>query len=59
MQINVLVLTAIREVEDALAEIATYRRELAAIDRQQKAAKNANDLYKERYDKGVVATWKS
>jgi len=47
------VLAAFREVEDALVEIATYDRELAAIDRQQKAAKNANDLSKERYDKGV------
>jgi multidrug efflux system outer membrane protein len=47
------VLAAFREVEDALVEIATYRNELAAVDRQQKAAKNANDLSKERYDKGV------
>lgn len=47
------VLTAFREVEDSLVEIATYRKELAAIDRQQKAAKNANKLSKERYDKGV------
>ena len=47
------VLTAFREVEDALIEIATYRKELAAIDRQQKASKNANELSKERYDKGV------
>lgn len=47
------VLTAFREVEDALVEIVTYRQELAAIDRQQKAAKNANHLSKERYDKGV------
>ncbi|HSO18927.1 MAG TPA: efflux transporter outer membrane subunit [Desulfosarcina sp.] len=47
------VLTAFREVEDALVAVDTYRRELAAIDRQQKAAKNANDLSKERYDKGV------
>jgi multidrug efflux system outer membrane protein len=47
------VLTAFREVEDALAEIATYRSELAAIERQQKAAQNANMLSKERYDKGV------
>ncbi len=47
------VLTAFREVEDALSEITTYRLELAAIDRQQKAAKNANSLSKERYDKGV------
>ncbi|MBC2711779.1 MAG: efflux transporter outer membrane subunit [Desulfosarcina sp.] len=47
------VLTAFREVEDALVEIATYRNELAAIERQQKAAENANKLSKERYDKGV------
>lgn len=47
------VLNAFREVEDALTEIATYRQELAAIDRQQKSAKNANELSKQRYDKGV------
>jgi len=47
------VLTAFREVEDALVEVATYRKELAAIDRQLKASKNANELSKERYDKGV------
>ncbi len=47
------VLTAFREVEDALIEIATYRNELAAIERQLKASKNANELSKERYDKGV------
>ncbi len=47
------VLTAFREVEDALVEIQTYRQELAALDRQLKAARNANKLSKERYDKGV------
>ena len=47
------VLTAFREVEDALVEIDTFRRELTAIERQQAAAKNANELSKERYDKGV------
>ena len=47
------VLTAFREVENALVEISTYREELAAIDRQLRAAKNANELSKERYDKGV------
>lgn len=47
------VLNAFREVEDALVDISTYREELAAIDRQQKASKNANKLSKERYDKGV------
>jgi multidrug efflux system outer membrane protein len=49
------VLTAFREVEDALAEIATYRKEMEAIDRQQNAASNANMLSKERYDKGVTS----
>jgi multidrug efflux system outer membrane protein len=34
-------------------EIETYRRELAALDRQLKASINANELSKERYDKGV------
>ncbi|MCP4333207.1 MAG: efflux transporter outer membrane subunit [Gammaproteobacteria bacterium] len=47
------ILTAFREVEDSLVEIETYRKELAAIDRQLKAAKNANHLSLERYDKGV------
>ncbi len=47
------VLTAFREVEDALSGIATFRRELAAVERQQQAARNANRLSKERYDKGV------
>ena len=47
------VLNAFREVEDALVEIATYKKELAAVDRQQKAAKNANVLSRQRYDKGV------
>ena len=48
-----IVLTAFREVEDALVDIQTYRMELAALDRQLKAARNANHLSKERYDKGV------
>ncbi|MBM9513833.1 efflux transporter outer membrane subunit [Desulfogranum marinum] len=48
-----VVLTAFREVDDALMEIATYRNELAAIDRQLKASQNATNLSKERYDKGV------
>jgi multidrug efflux system outer membrane protein len=47
------ILTAFREVEDALVEISTYREELAAIDRQLIASRNANHLSKERYDKGV------
>ncbi len=47
------VLVAFREVDDALVEITTYRDEMAATARQQKAADNANSLSKERYDKGV------
>jgi multidrug efflux system outer membrane protein len=47
------ILTAFREVEDSLVEIETYREELASIQRQLKAARNANKLSLERYDKGV------
>jgi len=47
------VLTAFQEVEDALVEIKTYRQELASIDRQLQAAKNANKLSRERYNQGV------
>jgi multidrug efflux system outer membrane protein len=47
------ILNAFREVEDSLVEIKTYRQELAAIERQLKAAKNANKLSLQRYDKGV------
>ena len=46
------VLNAFREVEDALIEVKTYQQELEALVRQLKAAKNANNLSKERYDKG-------
>ena len=47
------ILNAFREVEDSLVEIKTYREELAATRRQLKAARNANRLSLERYDKGV------
>ena len=46
------VLTAFREVEDALVEIETYKRQIASVQNQLKAAKNANMLSNERYDKG-------
>ena len=49
------VLTAFKEVEDALIEIETYRKQVASVSRQQKAAKNANDLARERYDQGVTS----
>ncbi len=52
-QFEYTVLNAFREVEDALIEITSYREELAATARQQKAAKNANKLSKQRYDRGV------
>jgi len=47
------VLTAFREVEDALVEIDTYRREMAAVEKKVDAAGNANRLAQLRYDKGV------
>jgi len=46
------VLTAFREVEDSLVEIETYKRQIASVQSQLKAAKNANMLSNERYDKG-------
>ena len=45
-------LNAFREVEDALVGIETYKRQIAAVGSQLKAAKNANMLSNERYDKG-------
>ncbi len=47
------VLTAFREVEDALVEIDTYKREMAAVKKKENAANNANRLARLRYDKGV------
>jgi multidrug efflux system outer membrane protein len=47
------VLLAFREVEDALSEVHTYDDQIASIERQHKAAKNANFLSKMRYDQGV------
>jgi multidrug efflux system outer membrane protein len=49
------VLTAFREVDDALVEIETLKRQTAAIQRRLEAAANANFLSKERYDKGVTS----
>ena len=50
-----VVLTAFREVDDALVDIETLKRQSAAVDRQVKAAANAAFLSKERYDKGVTS----
>ena len=46
------VLNAFREVEDALVGIETYKRQIAVVESQLKAAKNANMLSTQRYDKG-------
>jgi multidrug efflux system outer membrane protein len=48
-----VVLTAFKEVEDALVEVDTYRRESDASQRKVAAAQNAYKLSFERYDKGV------
>jgi multidrug efflux system outer membrane protein len=47
------VLTAFREVEDALVEIETYKRQIRSVESRRDAAANANMLSNERYDKGV------
>jgi multidrug efflux system outer membrane protein len=49
------VLIAFKEVEDALSEVHTYDDQIAAIERQFTAAKNAARLSKMRYDKGVTS----
>lgn len=48
------VLAALREVEDALAGIQGYRRELAARAMQVRAARSASELSRARYDGGVT-----
>ena len=47
------VLTAFQEVEDALVEIDTYHKQMAAVERKEKAARNANRLANLRYNRGV------
>ena len=49
------VLSAFREVEDALTEMQTFKKQISAIKRKLKAAENANALSKMRYDKGVTS----
>lgn len=49
------VITAFREVEDALVEIQTLKRELRITQDYVNAALNAQALSKERYDKGVTS----
>jgi multidrug efflux system outer membrane protein len=49
------VITAFREVEDALVEISTYKDEVEVSQDYLDAALNARNLSKERYDKGVTS----
>lgn len=49
------VITAFREVEDALVEIETFKDELQARQDHVTAAQNAQYLSNERYDKGVTS----
>jgi multidrug efflux system outer membrane protein len=49
------VLTAFREVEDALVQVDTFSRQVDVVSRQVKAAHNANVLSKDRYDLGVTS----
>ena len=48
-------LSAFREVADALNDIQTYKKQIASVERKYKAAKNAATLSKMRYDKGVTS----
>ncbi|MHC5060769.1 MAG: efflux transporter outer membrane subunit [Planctomycetota bacterium] len=49
------ILFAFKDVEDALQEINTYKKQLLAVKRKYKAANNAAILSKMRYDKGVTS----
>jgi multidrug efflux system outer membrane protein len=49
------VILAFREVEDALIEIETYKKQLTAVENKLSAARNAAFLSRERYDKGVAS----
>jgi multidrug efflux system outer membrane protein len=49
------VLSAFREVEDALVEVQTFKEQLQSIERQYLAAKNAEMLSRMRYDGGVTS----
>jgi multidrug efflux system outer membrane protein len=49
------VITAFKEVEDALISVSTYKKELEARENQAKAALSAQKLSQLRYDKGVTS----
>lgn len=50
-----VVIQAFREVEDALIEIDTYRRQLEIKQQEFEAAYNANTLSRDRYNGGVTS----
>ncbi|MBB6462050.1 efflux transporter outer membrane subunit [Flammeovirga kamogawensis] len=49
------IISAFKEVEDALASIQFYNEELIAREKHTRAALNAERLSKQRYDKGVTS----
>ncbi len=49
------VINSVREVSDSLSAIETYKIQLQALDKQTRAARNANDISNLRYDKGVTS----
>ena len=55
LQYENTVLIAFLEVEDALIEVKTYSDQIKAVTNKYKAAKNANTLSQNRYDKGVTS----
>jgi len=55
VQYEAVVIQAFREVEDALIEIDTYRRQLEIKQQEFEAAYNANTLSRDRYDGGVTS----
>ncbi len=55
LQYENTVLNAVREVSDSLNEIETYKIQLQSLDKQTKAARNANNISNLRYDKGVTS----
>lgn len=49
------VMNALREVEDALMAVDTYRRQVKSTNARPQAARNAKALSLVRYDKGVTS----
>ncbi|MCK5571134.1 MAG: TolC family protein, partial [Bacteroidetes bacterium] len=55
LQFENTVLIAFREVEDALVDVQTYRKQLESKQREHEAARLAAKLSRIRYDKGVTS----